>query len=55
MKKKTSQILDESDKRNIKRLINKLSVKEITNLINENKNISKKEIYNYCLKLRNEI
>ena len=55
MKKKTSQILDESDKRNIKRLINKLSVKEITNLINENKNISKKEIYNYCLKLKNEI
>jgi len=54
-KKKTSQILDESDKRNIKRLINKLSVKEITNLINENKSISKKEIYNYCLKLKNEI
>ena len=53
--KKTSQILDESDKRNIKRLINKLSVKEITNLINENKNISKKDIYNYCLKLKNEI
>ena len=53
--KKTSQILNESDKRNIKRLINKLSIKEITNLINENKNISKKEIYNYCLKLKNEI
>ena len=53
--KKTSQILDESDKRNIKRLINKLSIKEITKLINENKNISKKEIYNYCLKLKNEI
>ena len=53
--KKTSQILDESDKRNIKRLINKLSIKEIINLINENKNISKKEIYDYCLKLKNEI
>ena len=53
--KKNSQILDESDKRNIKRLINKLSIKEITKLINENKNISKKEIYNYCLKLKNEI
>ena len=53
--KKISQILDESDKRNIKRLINKLSIKEITNLINENKNISKKEIYDYCLKLKNEI
>jgi len=53
--KKTSKILDESDKRNIKRLINKLSIKEITKLINENKNISKKEIYNYCLQLKNEI
>jgi len=52
--KKTSQILDESDKRNIKRLIDKLSIKEITKIINENKNISKKEIYNYCLKLKNE-
>ena len=30
-------------------------IKEITTLINENKNISKKEIYNYCLKLKNEI
>ena len=52
--KKTSQILNESDKRIIKKLINKLSIKEIIKLINENKNISKKEIYNYCLKLKNE-
>ena len=39
----------------IKKMINKLSIKEITDiLIRENKNISKKEIYNYCLKLKNE-
>ena len=30
------------------------SVKEITNFINQNRDISKKEIYNYCLKLKNE-
>ena len=35
-------------------MINKLSVKEITNIINQNNKISKKEIYNYCLKLKNE-
>ena len=52
--KKTSHYLNESDKRNISKMINKFSVKEITNLISTNKKISKKEIYNYCLKLKNE-
>ena len=52
--KKTSQTLNESDKSNIKKIINKLSIKEITNLISHNKKISKKEIYDYCLKLKNE-
>ena len=28
--------------------------KEIVNLINKNNEISKKEIYNYCLELKNE-
>ena len=35
-------------------MINSLSVKEITKLINQNNNVSKKEIYNYCLKVKNE-
>jgi len=35
-------------------MINIFSVKEITNFINQNSDISKKEIYNYCLKLKNE-
>ena len=35
-------------------MINKLAVKEITDLICSNKNVSKKEVYNYCLKLKNE-
>ena len=52
--KNTSQVLNESDKIMIKKMINKLSVKEITSFINKNRNISKKEIYNYCLKLKNE-
>ena len=52
--RKTSHNLDESDKRNINKMINKLTVKEITNLISSNKKISKKEIYNYCLKIKNE-
>ena len=50
-----SQKLSESDKKNISKMINKLTIKEITNLINQNNNLSKKEIYNYCLKLKNEI
>ncbi len=53
--KKNSHILSESDKRIIKKMIDKISVKEIVELINENKNIPKKDIYNYCLKLKNEI
>ena len=52
--KKTSQTLSESDKRNIEKMINKLSVKEIVGLISSNNKVSKKEIYNYCLTLKNE-
>ncbi|MBD1137244.1 16S rRNA (cytidine(1402)-2'-O)-methyltransferase [Pelagibacterales bacterium SAG-MED43] len=52
--KNTSQILSESDKKNIKTMINKLSTKEITEIINQNRNVSKKKIYEYCLKLKNE-
>ena len=53
-KKKTSPNLDESDKRLISEMINKLSIKEIVKLINQGKKVSKKEIYNYCVKLKNE-
>ena len=52
--KNLSKKLGESDKRLIKKMIHKLSIKEIINLINQKKEISKKEIYNYCLKLKNE-
>ena len=46
--------LKESDKQNIQMLIKKISVKDITDLISQNTNVPKKEIYNYCLKLKNE-
>ena len=52
--KNTSQALSESDKSIINKMIDIFSVKEITNFINQNRDISKKEIYNYCLKLKNE-
>ena len=49
-----SNNLDESDKKNIKKMIRILSVKDITEIIIKNKNVSKKEIYNFCIKLKNE-
>ncbi len=52
--KKNLQILSESDKSLINKMINKLSIKEISNLINQNKKISKKIVYDYCLKIKNE-
>ena len=52
--KNTSQALSESDKSIINKMIDIFSVKEITNFIIQNRDISKKEIYNYCLKLKNE-
>ena len=52
--KKDSQNLNESDKRLINQMINKLSVKEIISLVNQGKKISKKEIYDYCIRLKNE-
>ena len=52
--KNAYKILNESDKKNIKKMIKTLSIKDIIDLLSQNKNISKKEVYNYCLKLKNE-
>jgi len=54
IKKNTYKNLNESDKKNIRKMIKTLSIKDITDLISQNKNISKKEIYSYCLKIKNE-
>ncbi len=52
--KNNSEKLSESDMTLIKRMIKKISTKEIIDLITHYKKISKKEIYNYCLKIKNE-
>ena len=54
LNKKNSLELSESDKRTIKQMINKLSIKEITNLIHQNNPVSKKSIYKYCVDIKNE-
>ena len=51
---KVSNNLNESDKIKIKKLIKKLSIKEIVDLFKDERKISKKEIYNYCLNIKNE-
>jgi len=48
------EILDESDKIKIKKLILDTSVKDIVRIISQQKNISKSKIYNYCLQIKNE-
>ena len=53
--KNDSQKLGESDKNIIKKMIKKLSIKEIVNLISQNNRIPKKKIYDFCLKIKNEI
>ena len=52
--KNMSEKLTESDINIIKKMINKLSTKEITNILSLSTNVPKKEIYNYCLELKNE-
>ena len=54
MEKNISKKLSESDMNVIKKMINKFSTKEITEILNQTTNLPKKEIYNYCLKLKNE-
>jgi len=48
------EILNESDKIKIKKLILNTSVKDIVRIISQQKNISKSKIYNYCLQIKNE-
>ncbi len=46
--------LEESDKKKINKLIQKMSIKDIVKKISEDREISKKLIYNYCLEIKNE-
>jgi len=52
--KNLSKKLNESDMNIINKMINKLSTKEITDILSKITNVPKKEIYNYCLELKNE-
>ena len=52
--KNNSEKLTESDKNKIKMLINKLSIKDITEIISYENKVSKSHIYKYCLKLKND-
>ena len=42
----------DTDKKKIKKMIKNSSVKDIVNLVTEGKEISKKEVYNYCLSIK---
>ena len=44
--------LNDIDKKKIKKMIKNLSVRDIVKLITEEKEISKKEVYNYCLSIK---
>ncbi len=46
--------LQESDKKKINKLINKMSIKDIVIKVSQDREIPKKLIYNYCLSLKNE-
>ena len=46
--------LEESDKKKINKLIKKMSIKDIVKKISEDREISKKLVYNYCLEIKNE-
>ncbi len=47
-----SNNLEESDKKKIRSMINKNSVKDIVNIFHKEKNISKKKIYDFCIKAK---
>ena len=53
-KEKNDESLNESDKKSIRKLIKNRSVKDIVRIFAKEKNISKSEIYNYCLQIKNE-
>ena len=46
--------LQESDKKKINKLIKKMTIKDIVLKVSKDREISKKIIYNYCLKIKNE-
>jgi len=50
--KKNKQIIEESVKIEIKEMIKKYSHKDVVEFISKKENLSKKIVYNYCLKFK---
>ena len=46
--------LEESDKKRIKKFLKIKTIKNIVKIICDEKNISKKIVYDYCLKVKND-
>ena len=46
--------LEESDKKKINKLVKKMSIKDIVKKVSEDRKISKKLIYKYCLEIKHE-
>ena len=46
--------LEESDKREIRKLLKTKTVKNVVKLISSKKNFQKKIIYNYCIEIKND-
>ena len=53
-KSESNMKLSEKDKKIIRKLMKRLSIKDVVTEIKKNKDIPKKEIYNYCLQIKNE-
>ncbi len=49
------QVIEESVKKKIIKLLKKMSIKDVTSKISNENNVSKKIVYNFCLKRKNEI
>ena len=54
VKNESEAHLEEKDKLKIRKLMKKLTIKDIVTEIKKNKDMSKKEIYKYCLEIKNE-
>ena len=54
IQRESEDYLSDMEKKKIRKLIKNLSIKDIVSEIKKNKDISRKEIYNYCLKIKNE-
>ena len=49
------QLIEESVKKKINKLLKKMSIRDITSKISLEHNVSKKLVYNYCLEKKNEL